>query len=91
MVLEQEGKPVAFDSRKTSARDQFLPAYEGELPAIVYAFSKWKSFTGTKPAMAETDHAALSRTLTRKVTPRLGYWIDKLADFNLKGAYKLGH
>lgn len=90
-VLEQEGRPVAFEPRKMSPRDQFLPAYESELLAIVYALTKWKSFIGNKPVVVETDHATLSRMLTQKrVTPRLGYWIDKLADFNLKVVYKPG-
>ncbi|PHJ20457.1 transposon tf2-1, partial [Cystoisospora suis] len=31
-----------------SERDQFLPAYESELLAIVYALTKWKSFIGNK-------------------------------------------
>ncbi|PHJ15096.1 retrovirus-related pol polyprotein from transposon, partial [Cystoisospora suis] len=90
-VLEQAGQPVAFESRKLSARDQFLPAYESELLAIVYALTKRKSFIGTKPVTVQTDHATLSRMLSqRNVTPRLGYWIDKLADFNLKVVYKPG-
>ncbi|PHJ16638.1 disease resistance protein, partial [Cystoisospora suis] len=75
-----------------SERDQFLPAYESELLAIVYALTKWKSFIGNKQVTVETDHATLSRMLTqKKVTPRLGYWIDKLADFNLKVVYKPGN
>ncbi|PHJ19501.1 retroelement [Cystoisospora suis] len=65
-VLEQEGQPVAFESRKLSTRDQFLPAYESELLAIVYALTKWKSFMGTKLVMVETDHATLSRMLLQK-------------------------
>ncbi|PHJ21818.1 retrovirus-related pol polyprotein from transposon, partial [Cystoisospora suis] len=74
-----------------STRDQFLPAYESELLAIVYALTKWKSFIGTKPVTVETDHATLSRMLSqKKVTPRLGYRVDKLADFNLKVVYKPG-
>ncbi|PHJ18468.1 reverse transcriptase, partial [Cystoisospora suis] len=72
-------------------RDRFLLAYESELLAIVYALTKWKSFIGGKPVTVETDHATLSRMLTQKhVTSRLGYWLDKLADFNIKIVYKPG-
>ncbi|PHJ15615.1 retrotransposon ty3-gypsy subclass, partial [Cystoisospora suis] len=90
-VLEQDGVPVAFESRKMGARAKYMPAYEGELLAIVHALLKWKPFIGTKPVVAETDHATLSRILQQKqVTSRLGYWLDKLADFNIKVVYRPG-
>ena len=90
-VLEQDGVPVAFESKKMGPREQFLPAYESELLAIVYALTKWKQVIGTRPVTVETDHATLGRMLTQKqVTTRLGYWLDKLADFNLKVVYKPG-
>ncbi|PHJ16480.1 gag-pol related, partial [Cystoisospora suis] len=73
-VLEQEGRPIAFESRKKSGREVFYPAYESELLAIVYALTKWKHFIGTR----------------KKVTTRLGYWLDKLADFNFRVVYKPG-
>lgn len=67
-----------------------MPAYESELLAILHAL-KWKSFTGTKVVTVETDHATLSRILQQKhVTSRLGYWLDKLADFNINVAHKPG-
>ncbi|PHJ18528.1 disease resistance protein, partial [Cystoisospora suis] len=47
-VIEQDGVPVAFESRKMGPREQFLPAYESELLAIVYALTKWKQFIGTR-------------------------------------------
>ncbi|PHJ17201.1 retroelement pol polyprotein, partial [Cystoisospora suis] len=59
--------------------------------AIVYALTKWKHFIGSKLVTIETDHATLSRMLTqKKVTTRLGYWLDKLADFNFRVVYKPG-
>ncbi|PHJ14910.1 retrotransposon ty3-gypsy subclass, partial [Cystoisospora suis] len=89
-LLEQNGYPIAFES-KMGARDKFLPAYEIELLAIVFALTKWKSFIGSKLVTVETDHATLSRMLTQKqVTTRLGYWLDKLADFDVKEVYKPG-
>ncbi|PHJ19682.1 retrotransposon nucleocapsid protein [Cystoisospora suis] len=90
-VLGQNGYPIAFESKKMGTRDKFLPAYESELLAIVYALTKWKSFIGSKLVTVETDHATLSRMLTQKqVTSRLGYWLDKLAEFNIKIVYKPG-
>ncbi|PHJ15244.1 retrotransposable element tf2 kda protein type 1 [Cystoisospora suis] len=69
----------------------FHPAYESELLAIVYSLIKWKHFIGTRLVTIETDYATLGRMLTqKKVTTRLGYWLDKLADFNFRVIYKPG-
>ncbi|PHJ20130.1 retrotransposon ty3-gypsy subclass, partial [Cystoisospora suis] len=69
-VLEQDGKPIAFESRKKLGHEHFI---------------------GIRPATIETDHVTLSRMLTqKKVTSRLGYWLDKLADFNFQVLYKPG-
>ncbi|PHJ15850.1 retrotransposon ty3-gypsy subclass [Cystoisospora suis] len=90
-VLEQEGFPIAFESQRKSDREEYYPAYESELLAIVYALTKWKHFIGTRLVTRETDHATLSRLLTqKKVTTRLGYWQDKLADFNSGVVHKPG-
>ncbi|PHJ24296.1 retrotransposon ty3-gypsy subclass, partial [Cystoisospora suis] len=90
-VLEQDGPPIAFESKKLGKREQFIPAYESELLplAIVYALMKWKQLIGTKKVRIETDHATSGKMLTQKnVTPRLGCWLDKLADFEIEVVYK---
>ncbi|PHJ22782.1 transposon tf2-1 polyprotein [Cystoisospora suis] len=90
-VMKQDGVPVAFESKKSGEREKLMPAYESELRAIVHALTKWKQFIGSKPVTIETDHATLSRLLKQKqVTTKLGYWLDKLADFNLNVVYKPG-
>ncbi|PHJ21491.1 retrotransposon ty3-gypsy subclass, partial [Cystoisospora suis] len=90
-VMEQDGVPVAFESRKTGEREKLMPAYESELRAIVHALTKWKQFIGSKPVTIETDHPTLSRMLKQKqVTTKLGYWLDSLEDFNLNVVYKPG-
>ncbi|PHJ18031.1 retrotransposon ty3-gypsy subclass, partial [Cystoisospora suis] len=81
----KKDSPIAFESKKLGEREQFIPAYESELLAIVYALMKWKQLIGTKKVRIETDHATLGRMLTQKsVTPRLGYWLDKPADFDIE-------
>ncbi|PHJ20549.1 retrotransposon nucleocapsid related [Cystoisospora suis] len=90
-VLEQEGHPIAFESKKLGPREQFTPAYESEPLAVIYALMKWKQLIGTKKVRTETDHATLGRILRQKnVTPRLGYWLDRLADFDIEVVYKPG-
>lgn len=84
VVLEQKGYPVAFVSRKTTEAESKAPAYETELKAIVYALAKWRPLLLGKKVTVESDHATLAKMMTLKqVTPRLGHWLDKLAEFDL--------
>lgn len=81
----QEAKPIASESRKLEHREQFSPAYATELLAIIHALRKWRQLTGAHSVRAETGRATLARLLQQKnVTPRLRYWLHRLADFNLK-------
>lgn len=90
-VLEQDGQPIAFESRELGPREQLLPAYEAELLAIVHALMKWKHFIGNRKVTVETEHATLGRMPTQKeVSSKLGYWLDKLVEFNLHVIYKPG-
>lgn len=82
-VLEQKGCRVAFGSRKTTEAESKAPAYEMESKAIVYALAKWRPLLLGKKVTVESDHATLARMMTQKqVTPRLGYWLDKLVEFD---------
>ena len=40
-VLMQEGRPLAFESRKLTKRDQTKSTYEKEMMAILHAIRKW--------------------------------------------------
>lgn len=82
-ALEQDGVPVAFESRRTGNREKAMPAYNSELRATVHALTSWKQYIGNKPVTVETAHATLSTLLQKHMTTRLGYWLDKLSDSNL--------
>lgn len=41
-VLMQEARPIAFLSKGLAERDKAFSTYEKELPAIVYAITKWR-------------------------------------------------
>lgn len=77
-TLEQEGRPVAFESGKATEREKLLRAYESESRAVAHALIKWRHFIGSKTVVVETDPETLSRTRKQKeVNPHLGYWLDK--------------
>jgi len=41
VVLMQEGRPLAFESRKLKGRDLEKSTYEKEMLAILHAIRKW--------------------------------------------------
>lgn len=53
-VLEQEGKPIAFRSRKTGERERLLSACGN---AVAQAPPKWRQFVGSKTVTVKTDNA----------------------------------
>lgn len=90
-VLEQEGRPLAFESRKTLENEKATPVYGLELKAIVRALTQWKQMTLRTKISVETDNKTLVSLLKQeKVTPRLGAWIDKLSQFNIEIIYTPG-
>lgn len=65
--------------------------HESELRTMVHGITKWRQFTGSKSVTIEPDHATLSRISKQKhVTPRLGYWLEKILDCNAEVVYKRG-
>jgi hypothetical protein len=64
---------------------------EKELPAIVYAIDKFRSYLVGAKVIVYTDHAALKYLLTKKdAKPRLIRWILLLQEFNLEIKDKKG-
>ena len=43
-VLLQEGRPIAFESKKLDKAQQNYSVYERELYAIIYALKKWRHY-----------------------------------------------
>jgi len=47
-VLMQDGRPIAFDSRKLSQHEINYPVREKEQLAIVFALTKWRIYLHSK-------------------------------------------
>ena len=43
-VLLQEGRPIAFESKKLDRAQQNYSTYEREIYAIIYALKKWRHY-----------------------------------------------
>ena len=64
---------------------------EKELPAVVFAFKKFRSYVVGSKVIVYTDHAALRHLLAKKDTkPRLLRWILLLQEFDMEIVDKKG-
>ena len=84
-VLEQDGKPLGYLSKKMSEAEQRYAIYDQELLALIRALEKWRRLLLVAPVTAYTDHRALQYLLKLKADKplrgRVARWLDFLADF----------
>jgi transposase InsO family protein len=93
-VLEQDDRPVCFESRKLSPAERNYPVHELELLAVVHCLRTFRHYLeGCKQFILYTDHQSLKYIFTQKdLSRRQTRWLDDLADFqpNMEIAYKPG-
>ena len=58
-VLMQEGRPIAFESRKLNKKDLGRSTYEKEMLAILHAIRKWCQYLLGNHFKVKTDHDSL--------------------------------
>ena len=59
VVLSQEGKPVAYSSKKLNDAKRKYFVYDQEFYAIVQALKKWRHYLLPKEFVLYIDHQAL--------------------------------
>ncbi|KAL8441753.1 hypothetical protein Emed_007504 [Eimeria media] len=94
-VLLQEGRPLAFLSKKMNAAQLKYSTYQQELLALITALHKWQHLLRPAEVTAYTDHRSLQHLLTLKASdmPKgmVARWLDFLAEFpRLTITYKPG-
>ena len=92
-VLLQEGRPVAYASRKLRKSELNWAPIEKEMLAIIFSAHKFREYILGKATLVQTDHQPLE-TILRKpmsVAPlRLQAMILKVSGFDLKVEYLPG-
>jgi hypothetical protein len=58
-VLVQEGKPVAFESKKLSETERRWPTHEKEMWAGIHCVKTWGHYIGSKDVVVWTDNVTL--------------------------------
>jgi hypothetical protein len=92
-VLLQDGKPVAFESRRFTDAERNYSVGKQELFAVVHARTMWRcSIEGSPhPVKTVTDHLPLTYLPTKGyLSPRQTRWSERLSRFNLEWTYRPG-
>ena len=93
-VLLQEGRPVAYASRKLRKSELNWAPIEKEMLAIVFSAHKFREYILGKPTLVQTDHQPLEPILRKPLSAaplRLQTMILKVSGFDLKVEYFPGN
>jgi hypothetical protein len=58
-VLVQEGRPMAFESKKLSETEQRWPTHEKEMWVVIHCLKTWDHYIGSKDVVVWTDNVTL--------------------------------
>ena len=68
VVLMQEGRPIAFESRPIKGKNLHKPIYEKEMLALLHALKKWRPYLMARNFKVKTDHDSLKYFLEQRVS-----------------------
>ena len=82
-VLEQDGRPVCYESRKLSPAERNYAIHERELLAVVHALRTFRHYLeGCKQFTLFTDHESLQYLFRQKeLSRRQVGWMEVLSDY----------
>ena len=90
-VLMEEGRPVAFESKKLSDVERRWPTHEKEMWAVVHCLKLWQHYLGLEYTKVYTNNGSVRYFETQlKITPKQWRWADVLACFNVDLIHKPG-
>ncbi len=90
-ILVQEGKPVAFESKKLDEMEWRWPTHEKEMWAVIHCLKTWGHYIGSKDVMVWTDNVTLKYFATQpKLSSKQVRWQNTLALFNVDIWHKPG-
>eukprot|EP00253_Pinus_taeda_P022348 PITA_22348 len=86
-VLMQEGRVIAYESRKLKEHEQRYSAYDLELAAVIHALKMWRHYLLGRKFLLLTDHHSLTSYFNQPtLNARQARWMDFLSgfDFDIK-------
>ena len=90
-VLMQEGRPIAYESRKLTDAEVKWTTTEQELWAVVHALKTWRCYLEGLPFTVVTDHNPNVYFQTQKnLSRRQARWSEYLQRFDFAWSYRPG-
>jgi len=90
-VIVQDGRPVAFESKKLSETERRWPNHEKEMWAVIHCLKTWGHYIGSKDVVVWSDNVTLKYFSTQpKLSSKQVRWQDTLALFNVDIRHKPG-
>ncbi|NHV87508.1 Ty3/Gypsy family RNase HI domain-containing protein, partial [Escherichia coli] len=90
-ILLQDGRPVAFESKKLKSAQRNYSPYERELFAIIHAFKqRWHYLYGAKFEVVFDQESIKWFTTQKDLKGRKARWADFLQDFDCTLRYRKG-
>ena len=86
-VLMQEGKVIAYKSRKLKEHEKKYSAYGLELAAVIHALKMWRHYLMGRKFLLLTDHHSLTNYFSQPtLNARQAQCVEFLSgfDFNIK-------
>ena len=90
-VLTQEGRPIAYESRKLRTHELNYPMHDLELLAVVHALKLWRHYLLGKEFKIKTDHKSLKWIFTQpELNMRQRRWLELLHEYDFTIEYQPG-
>ena len=81
----QEGKVIAYESRKLKEHEQKYSTYDLELAAIIHALKKWRNYLMGRKFILLIDHHSLTDFFNQPtLNARKAWWVDFLSGFDFE-------
>lgn len=84
-VLMQEGKVIAYESRKLKEHEQKYFAYDLELTAIIHTLKMWQHYIMGRKFLILTNHHSLTNYFSQPtLNAKQAQWVYFLSGFDFK-------
>lgn len=92
-ILIQEGRPVAYMSKKLSGPELNYSVSDIEMMAVIYCLREWRCYLEGKPFIIVTDHQPntyLDKASNPHTLKRRARWLYESAGYDYQWQYKPG-